>query len=68
MHWENILNLSGYWNIQSKMTMILEDSKHHCDQLLEWGHMVSGNMATPYLTVCLLVLQVCQGLPQDVHI
>lgn len=46
--------------------MILEYSKHY-DQLLEWGHMVNGDMAKPYLIVCLLVLQVCQGLPQDVY-
>lgn len=63
----SILNLVGYLNIQSKMTIVLEDSKHHYDQLLEWGHMVNGSMAKPYLTVCLLVLQICQGLPQGVY-
>ena len=63
----SILNLVGYLNVQPKMKIVLEDSKHQYDQLLEWRHRVNGSRAKPYPTVCLLLLQVCPGLPQHVY-
>ena len=67
----SILNFLGYLNTQSKMTIILGDSKHHYGPTVRVGtyrsQVINGILAKAYLTACQLVLQVYQVLPQYVY-